>query len=157
MSMNSTPGDRRRGPHAPDMHSGAVAEQAVLIVEDQAVIRALLRDFLQSSFPGLAISEAADGRRALQLARERRPHVVLMDVNLPDANGIELAAQIKALLPDTRVIMVTSLAGSAYLERARAAGAFGYVAKEKIFSELLPVLARALAAAPGNDAGGGGA
>ena len=74
--------------------------------------------------------------------------MVLMDVNLPDANGIELTARIKALRPATEVIMVTNLGGSAYVERAHAAGAFGYVRKDKIYTDLLPFLTRALDLTP---------
>ena len=127
----------------------------VLLVEDRGVMRALLRDFLQSSIPGLVIIEAANGARALKIARERRPQVVLMDINLPDANGIELTAQIKAMLPDARIIIVTGLNGSAYVERALAAGAFAYVTKDKIYAELLPLMMSALNAAPARNPDGG--
>jgi DNA-binding NarL/FixJ family response regulator len=128
----------------------------VLIIDDQSVMRALIRDFLQSSLTNLTIAEAPDGARGMKLVAERRPRVVLMDINLPAANGIELAAQIKALRPETRVIMVTNLEGSAYVERALAAGAFGYVRKDKIYAELLPLVVRALGAAPPDRETGGG-
>jgi len=155
MNMTATPCDRRRGGRPTEALSAGAGKPGVLIVDDQAVMRALLRDFLQSSFTGLEVSEAHDGARALALARERSPRVVLMDINLTDANGIELAAQIKALLPDTRVIMVTSLTGSAYFERARAAGAFGFVTKEKIYAELIPIVASALNTPLSREGGGG--
>lgn len=127
----------------------------LLIIEDQGVMRALLRDFLQSNFPELAIGEAGDGSRALTLARVFRPPVILIDIHLPDANGIELTAQVKSLLPDTRVIVVTNHEGAAYVERAHAAGAFAYVSKQKILTELLPIVATALRTAPSQDRGGG--
>src|SRR5215813_8202772 len=117
----------------------------VLIVEDQAVMRALLRDFLHSNFPEPGITEAADGNRALQLVREHRPVVVLMDINLPDANGLELTARIKALHPETQVIIVSHLKGAVFVERALASGASGYVIKDKIYADLLPLIASALA------------
>src|SRR5262249_4240959 len=111
-------------------------------------MRALIRDFLQSSLTNLTIGEAPDGARGIQLVTEREPRGVLMDVNRPDANGIELTARIKAVRPDTRIIMVTNLAGSAYVERAHAAGASAYVHKDKIYSELLPYVLRALSPLP---------
>jgi DNA-binding NarL/FixJ family response regulator len=123
----------------------------VLMIDDQSVMRALIRDFLQSSLTNLTIAEAPDGARGLKLVIERHPRVVLMDINLPAANGIELAAQIRTLRPATRIIMVTNLEGSAYVERALAAGAFGYVRKDKIYSELLQLVVRALGATPARE------
>jgi DNA-binding NarL/FixJ family response regulator len=117
----------------------------MLIVEDQEPMRAALREFLQSAYPASTILEAADGAGALERCRSHRPRVVLLDVELPDANGIELIARIKALLPGVAVIMVSQHAGRIYSERARAAGAVAYVAKDAIRRELLPAIAAALA------------
>lgn len=120
----------------------------LLMIDDQSVMRALIRDFLQTGIPGLAIAEAPDGSRGMRLVAEREPRVVLVDVNLPDANGIELAARIKALRPATEVIMVSNVGGSAYVERAHTAGAFGYVHKDRVYTDLLPFLTRALDLTP---------
>lgn len=128
----------------------------LLMIDDQSVMRALMRDFLQSSIPNLVIAEAPDASRGLKLVTERFPRVVLVDICLPDANGIELAAQITAMQRGTQVIMVTNLEGSAYVERAQAAGAAGYVRKDKIYSDLLPLVARALGIAPPHEGAGGG-
>ena len=126
----------------------------LLVIDDQSVMRALIRDFLQTNMPDLAIAEAPDGNRGMRLVAERDPRVVLMDVNLPDANGIELTARIRELRPRTQVIMVSNLGGSAYVERAHIAGAFGYVHKDKIYTDLLPFLTRALGANPPHENGG---
>jgi len=67
-----------------------------------------------------------------------------MDVALPDANGIELTAQIKQMLPETEVVIVSQHAVEAYVERARAAGALAYIIKDKVYRELLPAIDRAL-------------
>jgi two-component system NtrC family response regulator len=120
----------------------------MLIVEDQAVMRRMLVEYLQSAYPDAAVMEAADGARALELCRSSRPRLVLMDVALPDANGIELTAQIREMLPETEVIIVSQHAVAAYVERARAAGAFAYITKDKVYRELLPTIARALGRAP---------
>ena len=120
----------------------------ILVVEDQDFMRRALRDYLQSAYPDAAIIEAADGARALELCRSRSPQLVLMDVGLPDANGIELTAQVKEMLPETAVIIVSQHAGDAYVERARAAGAFAYITKDKVYRELLPTVGRALGRAP---------
>lgn len=116
----------------------------MLIVEDQEAMRRSLREFLQSAFPEKKILEAADGATALRLCREHPPSVVLMDIGLPDANGIELTAHIKAMLPDTRVIVVSAFTGKAYADHARAAGAFAYIEKSTVYEALLPALQAAL-------------
>ena len=120
----------------------------MLVVEDQDFMRRALRDYLQSAYPDAAIMEAADGARALQLCRSSCPRLVLMDVTLPDANGIELTAQIKEMLPETEVVIVSQHAVEAYVERAHAAGAFAYITKDKVYRELLPTIDRALGRAP---------
>ena len=120
----------------------------MLVVEDQDFMRRALRDYLQSAYPDAAIMEAADGAHALELCRSRAPQLVLMDVGLPDANGIDLTAQVKEMLPETAVIIVSQHAGDVYVERARAAGAFAYITKDKVYRELLPTVGRALGRAP---------
>jgi DNA-binding NarL/FixJ family response regulator len=120
---------------------------AMLIVEDQDYMRQSLRAFLQSVFPDKNVRVAADGKSAMALCREHHPKLVLMDIVLSDANGIELTAKIKAMMPDTAVIIVSSHSGSAYSERAKAAGAFACIAKESVYEDLLPAVNAALAAA----------
>ena len=118
----------------------------LLVIDDQSVMRALIRDFLQTSLPDLVIAEASDGKRGMRLVAEREPRVVLMDVSLPDANGIELTARIRELQPAVQVIVISTFRGSAYVERAHLAGAVGYVNKDKIYADLMPLLVRSLAA-----------
>ena len=126
----------------------------MLIVEDQDFIRRMLVEFVQSAYPDAAIMEAADGARALQLCRSSCPRLVLMDVTLPDANGIELTAQIKEMLPETEVVIVSQHAVEAYVERAHAAGAFAYITKDKLYRELFPTIDRALGRAPSGNGRG---
>ncbi|MFH1185916.1 MAG: response regulator transcription factor [Chloroflexota bacterium] len=126
----------------------------MLIVEDQDVMRRMLVEYVQSAYPDAAIMEAADGARALQLCRGSRPQLVLMDVALPDANGIELTAQIREMLPETEVVIVSQHAVVAYVERAHAAGAFAYITKDKVYRDLLPTIDRALGRAPSGNSHG---
>jgi DNA-binding NarL/FixJ family response regulator len=121
---------------------------SILIVEDQAFMRQSLRDFLQSAYPQAAILEAPDGASALEHCRSHGADLVLMDVHLPDANGIIVAAEIKKKRPQTIVIMVSQHAGTAYVERARVAGAFAYITKDKVYRELVPTINRALGGEP---------
>jgi DNA-binding NarL/FixJ family response regulator len=124
---------------------------AILIVEDQDFMRESLRDYLQSAYPEACIMEAADAGQALEQCRNRSPRLVLMDIQLPDANGIDVAAQIKKMLPETVIIVVSQHAGAAYFERASAAGAFAYITKDKVYRELLPTVGRALGRAPSTE------
>ena len=128
----------------------------ILIVEDQDYMRRTLVEYVQSACPDIAVMEAADGARALQLCRSNRPRLVLMDVALPDANGIELTAQIREMLPETEVLIVSQHTDAAYVERAQAAGAFAYITKDNVYRELLPAINRALDRAP-SDRGHGDA
>jgi DNA-binding NarL/FixJ family response regulator len=117
---------------------------SMLVVEDQALMRQTLREYLQSAYPDALVLEAADGESALKAICASRVDLVLMDVHLPDANGIIVAAQIKKMRPATMVIVVSQHAGTAYFDRARAAGAFAYITKDKVYRELLPTVSRAL-------------
>jgi DNA-binding NarL/FixJ family response regulator len=122
-------------------------DRGILVVEDQELMRSTLREFLQQAFPDQHVAVAADGQIAIELARALRPRVAVMDVNLPDANGIDLTVQLRSTLPGIEVIVVSHLSGSAYVERARAAGALGYVTKDRIRVDLLPLVATVLGGA----------
>ena len=116
----------------------------ILIVDDHAQLREALRVCLQLALPQYDIREAEDGRSAWNELRRSLPDLVLMDVNLPDANGIELTAQIKRSLPLVPVVVVTGHSIESCGEDALAAGASGFVMKEAMQRELLPVVMRVL-------------
>ncbi len=119
----------------------------ILIVEDQAQMRRQLREFITLGFPEVFTAEAGNGAAALAACAAHRPDVALMDIELPDMDGISLTAQIRARFPAMRVIIVSHHTARVYLERAKAAGAFGYVSKDNVVTELLPLVRRALASA----------
>ena len=123
----------------------------MLIVEDLDLMRRVLREYLHAEYPRAVILEAADGASALDLCRSSSPHVVLMDVGLPDANGIDVAAQIREMLPETAVIVVSQHDASAFVERARAAGAFAYITKGEVYRHLLPAVRSAPGGARADD------
>lgn len=121
-------------------------QKTLLIVEDEVVMRNALRTFLQQAYPQWMIIEAESGARALTACAVYRPGVVLMDIRLPDIDGIALTPRIKALLPDTCVIFVSYLHGGTHVERAFGAGGCAYVVKDRLFTDLLPAIAAAAAA-----------
>ena len=122
--------------------------KTVLIVEDQALMRQTLRDFLENAFPNYDFREATGGASALEACITHRPDLVLMDKCLPDADGIELTSRLKILYPDIQVIVVSHRSGEDYVRHALAAGARAYVVKDYLATELIPAMAAALGLAP---------
>jgi len=116
----------------------------LLIVEDQQAMRAALRDLLASAFPQIRILQADSGAGALAICHRERPQVVLMDIRLPDTNGIELTVHLRTYSPAPAVIVISYLDGAEYAAQARAAGACAFITKDRLASELVPAVARAL-------------
>ena len=108
----------------------------VLLVDDHAVVRAGLRLFLADQADLEVVGEAEDGASAVALAQELRPDVVLMDLRMPRLDGIEATRQIRAALPQTAVVVLTTYTDTANVGQAIAAGAIGYVPKDVPPSEL---------------------
>lgn len=114
----------------------------VLIVDDASGVRASVRLAL-SQHPGIAeIIEAKDGPTAVELAKQRRPDVVIMDITLPGMDGHSATREILSALPATRVIMHSAISDPAEVERALANGAVGFVDKGRTH-ELLPAITAA--------------
>ncbi len=112
----------------------------ILIVEDHDTVRASLRDWLAAVFPAARFVDSATGEEAVRLAREWRPTIVLMDIGLPQMNGIETTRQIMQAAPQTKVVILTIHEAAAYQQAAEAAGAAAFVPKRKMYADLLPVL-----------------
>ena len=102
----------------------------LLIVDDHEVVRRGLRAFLDLDPEIQIVGEAGDGAEAVQLAREHRPDVVLMDLMLPTMDGLEAIAAIRRELPDTEVLALTSVLDSNLVIQAIQAGAIGYMLKD---------------------------
>ena len=117
--------------------TSAMSAIRILIADDHAIMRRGLRTLLERE-PGLeVIAEACDGREAIALARRERPHVAILDIAMPNLNGIEAARQIAEILPDTQIVILTVQADEAYLLSALKAGARGYVLKSSAESEVV--------------------
>ena len=102
----------------------------VLLVDDHAVVRAGLRLFLADQADLEVVGEADDGASAVARAQELVPDVVLMDLRMPRLDGIAATRQIRAALPQTAVVVLTTYTDSANVGQAIAAGAIGYVPKD---------------------------
>ncbi len=101
----------------------------LMLVDDHPVMRAGLANLL-SGEPGFSVvAQASDARAALAGWREHRPDVLLLDINLPGIDGIEVLRQIKSEAPQAHVLMLTSSEAKEDIRQSRAAGAAGYVTK----------------------------
>jgi two-component system response regulator DesR len=115
----------------------------VLLAEDQAMVRGALASLLGLEEDLEVVAEAGRGDEVLAAARRSSPDVALLDIGLPGMDGLEVAALLRAELPDVRVVMLTTFNRPGYLRRAMEAGAAGFLLKDSPAAEL----ARAIRAA----------
>ena len=116
----------------------------ILIVDDYDAVRTSLLDWFGTVFPDCALAEARSGEEAVELALARPPDVILMDIGLPQMNGIEAARRIKAAAPQVQVVMLTIHEAPEYQADAAAAGVTAYILKRQMYRELIPTLQRLL-------------
>jgi len=117
----------------------------VLLADDHTLIRAGLRMVVDAQSDLSVVGEASDGREAVALAGKLKPDVVIMDVGMPNLNGIEACRQIHAELPDTQVAMLSMHSDEGYVLRALKAGAKAYLLKDSAEADLASAI-RAVAA-----------
>jgi DNA-binding NarL/FixJ family response regulator len=109
----------------------------VVIADDQRLFAEALEAILSTDGRITVVGRAADGRAAVELVREWKPDVVLMDIAMPVMDGIDATRAIRDESPQTRVIVLTGSAATHDVSRARAAGAAGYVTKDQIAGDLV--------------------
>jgi DNA-binding NarL/FixJ family response regulator len=102
----------------------------VLLAEDHTIVREGFRKMLDLENDLQVVGEAQDGRKAVTLAKKLRPDVVLMDIAMPQLNGLEATRQLLKMLPATKVLMLSAHNDDAYVKNATEAGATGYLLKQ---------------------------
>ena len=109
----------------------------VLLADDHALLREGLRALLSSIEDVEIVAEVANGREAVRRALELVPDVVLMDIGMPDMNGVEATAQLVAKLPSVRIIVLSMHGDAEHVQRALKGGAAGYLLKESAAAEVV--------------------
>jgi two-component system response regulator NreC len=108
----------------------------ILVVDDHKILRQGLRTLLAREPDMEVVAEAEDGRHAVRLVRELSPQVVIMDVGMPDLNGIEATRQVLQESPETKVIALSMHSDRRFVTNMIKAGASGYLLKDSAFEEL---------------------
>jgi DNA-binding NarL/FixJ family response regulator len=121
---------------------GSRAMITVLGVEDHPLMMAGIAGAIDAQLDMKVVGAAENGVAALRLHRELRPDITLMDLRLPDMNGIEAMCAIRAEAPHARFIVLTTSAGDIQMLRAFKAGASGYLLKDLVRTELIDTIRR---------------
>lgn len=108
----------------------------IIVVDDHKILRQGLRTLLAREADMEVVAEAEDGRHAVRLVRELSPQVVIMDVGMPDLNGIEATRQILQESPETKIIALSMHSDRRFVTNMIKAGASGYLLKDSAFEEL---------------------
>ena len=108
----------------------------VLLVDDHPVVREGLRGMIDAEDDLTVVGEAGSGAEAIAMAESLRPDVILMDLRMPDVDGVTATERILAALPQTRIVVVTTYESDTDILRAVEAGAAGYLLKDASRSEL---------------------
>ena len=101
----------------------------IFSIDDHPLMREGVAAIIRNEPDMLLVAEASNGREAIQGFREHRPDITLMDLRLPDINGIDAMVAIRTEFPDARIIMLTTFEGDVEIRRALQAGAVGYMLK----------------------------
>ncbi len=122
-----------------------VTEARVLVVDDHPILRFGVAAIIQACPDMTVVAQAGTCREAVALFAEHRPDVTLMDLSLPDQNGVEAIRQIRRLVPDARVVVLTTYEGDEDIYQALGAGAMGYLIKGMPHKSLIDALRKVLA------------
>ena len=112
----------------------------VLSVDDHPLLRQGIAGLIADETDMTLVAEAANGREALEQFRTHRPDVTLMDVMMPEMNGVEATVAIRAEFPGARIIVLTTYTGDVQAARALNAGASGYLLKNSLRTELMATI-----------------
>jgi DNA-binding NarL/FixJ family response regulator len=117
----------------------------VVLAEDHTIMREGLRMVLAREPNIEVVGEAGDGIAAIKLAQDLQPDVVVMDISMPDLNGLRATETLKTLLPETKILILTRHTDASYVQRLLRSGASGYILKHSASEELVRAVRRVAA------------
>lgn len=118
----------------------AVSSINLLLVDDHELVRAGVKSLL-STVPGIqVIAEASSGEEAIRIVREKRPHVILMDVRMPGIGGLEATRKLLRIDPDLKIIALTVCGEEPFPSKLLQAGAAGYLTKDSALEEMVSAI-----------------
>jgi len=112
----------------------------ILLADDHVIVRDGLRALLEKQPDMAVVAEAEDGRDCVRLAEEHTPDIVIMDIAMPNMNGIEATRRITASLPRTAVVILSMHQDESYVLRSLKAGAKGYLLKDSLRSDIIDAI-----------------
>ena len=118
----------------------ATRQITILTVDDHPLLREGIAAVIHGEKDMVIVGEASNGREAIEMFRSKRPDVTLMDLQMPDLNGIDAIVTIRKEHPQARMIVLTTYEGDVLARRALKAGATGYILKDMIRTELLDAI-----------------
>jgi len=117
----------------------------VLLADDHSIVRAGLCRIVEESGDMTVVAEAADGKKALQQARKSRPDVAVIDISMPEFDGLEVTARLVDEIPGLPIIILTMHEEEQYVVRAIESGAMGYITKKSAPEQLVKAIRKVLA------------
>jgi DNA-binding NarL/FixJ family response regulator len=112
----------------------------VLIADDHELVRRALREIIDMDGKLEVCGEASNGREAVELAQRLRPAVIVLDVGMPELNGVEVTRQIKQSVPETEILVITGMESEDLVHQLLTAGARGYLVKNDTTRHVLPAV-----------------
>ena len=130
--MKTPPQNKR-----PNGHPGVISKPiTVLLAEDHKTVREAVRNLLEAEDDIEVVGEAKNGRQAVEMTKQLRPDVVVMDITMPVLNGLEATRQIHQDVPDTKVLILSVHNEAAYVQQAIELGAVGFLLKQDSIDDM---------------------
>ncbi|HEX5690072.1 MAG TPA: response regulator transcription factor [Roseiflexaceae bacterium] len=117
-----------------------MAQLKIFLADDHAVVREGLKALINAQRDMIVIGEAGDGQTAWQQARDCQPDIVIMDITMPELNGVEATAQLKRACPGIKVLALSVHEDTSYLRQLLTAGAAGYILKHAAADDLIQAI-----------------
>ena len=109
----------------------------LLIADDHPIFRKGLKDILESSFPKIQIIECKNGREALEAIKKEKPNISILDINMPELNGIEVSTIVTKEKLSTRIVILTMYRDREMVKKAMDSGAYSYILKDFAANEII--------------------